>query len=201
MKAAQLLILGGVFSAQVFAPVFVQDAAAQAVGDRENGRVVARQCRTCHGMDGVAKLPIAPNIGGEPIDYLVHQLTAFRDGDRYHEMMSVVASGLDDKAIADVSAWYAGHKASAGLMNGVDEAAAPESCVGCHGINGLAEIEDAPNLAGETVMYIDTQLKAFRTGKRQSDIMSVVASELSDEEIRAAAEWYANAFFAVEPVE
>jgi cytochrome c553 len=27
-------------------------------------------------------------------------------------------------------------------------------------------MEDAPNLAGETNIYIDTQLKAFRSGKR-----------------------------------
>ncbi|MEV8466874.1 c-type cytochrome [Fluviibacterium sp. DFM31] len=193
MKTATLLILGGVFSAQV--------ALAETAGDRENGRTVARQCKTCHGIDGVAKLPIAPNIGGESQEYLVRQLTAFRDGERYHEMMSVVASGLDDQSIADVSAWYAGHTASAGLMQGVDAGGAPEACVGCHGVNGLAQIEDAPNLAGETVMYIDTQLKAFRVGKRQHDIMSAVAAELSDDDIRAAAEWYSKAFFAVEPAE
>ncbi|WP_193141432.1 cytochrome c [Meridianimarinicoccus sp. MJW13] len=193
MKTATLLILGGVLSAQV--------ALAETAGDRENGRTVARQCKTCHGIDGVAKLPIAPNIGGESQGYLVRQLTAFRDGDRYHEMMSVVASGLDDQSIADVSAWYAGHTASAGLMQGVDAGGAPEACVSCHGVNGLAQIEDAPNLAGETVMYIDTQLKAFRTGKRHHDIMSAVAAEMSDADIRAAAEWYAQTFFTVEPNE
>lgn len=193
MKSAILMILGGFLSAQV--------ATAETVGDRENGKLVARQCRTCHGMDGVAKLPIAPNIGGEPMDYLVRQLTAFRDGERYHEMMSVIASGLDDKTINDVAAWYSGHQATAGLMAEMNADDAPETCVGCHGINGLAEIEDAPNLAGETVMYIDTQLKAFRTGKRQNDIMSSIAADLSDEEIRAAAEWYAKAFYAVEPVD
>ncbi len=193
MKSAIIMVLGGFLSAQA--------AAAEPVGDRENGQLVARQCRTCHGMDGVAKLPIAPNIGGEPTEYLVRQLVAFRDGERYHEMMSVVASGLDDKAITDVAAWYSGHQATAGLLATVNADDAPESCVGCHGIDGLAEIEDAPNLAGETVMYIDTQLKAFRTGKRYHDIMSSIAADLSDDEIRAAAQWYADAFFAVEPVD
>lgn len=193
MRSTILMILGGVLSAQV--------ATAQAEGDRENGRDVARQCRTCHGMDGVAKIPIAPHIGGEPVEYLVRQLTAFRDGDRYHEMMSVVASGLDDKAILDVASWYAGHQASAELTSGVDEASAPDTCVGCHGMTGLAEIEDAPNLAGETVMYIDTQLKAFRTGKRESDMMSSIAAYLSNEEIRAAAEWYSKMSLTVDLVE
>ncbi|PYG27168.1 c-type cytochrome [Pelagimonas varians] len=193
MKVATLLILGGVFSAQI--------ASAELVGDRANGRKVARQCSTCHGIDGLAKLPIAPHIGGEPQAYLVHQLTAFRDGDRYHEMMSVVASGLDDQSIADVAAWYAGHHPSAGLKAGVDPENAPDACSGCHGVNGLAEIDDAPNLAGETVMYIDTQLKAFRLGKRQHEIMSDVAADLTDDEIRAYAQWYSDAFFTVETVD
>ncbi len=190
MRVATIMFLGGIFAAQF--------AIAEPVGDPVKGRKIARQCKTCHGLDGVAKLPIAPHIGGESETYLARQLTAFRDGDRYHEMMSVVASGLDDQSIADVSAWYAGHKASAGLVKGVDEALAPEACVGCHGIAGLAEIDDAPNLSGETVMYIDTQLKAFRNGKREHEIMSAIAEGLSDEEIRAAAEWYSQAFFSVD---
>ncbi|MGH1416061.1 MAG: c-type cytochrome [Pelagimonas sp.] len=193
MKTTILLILGGVFFAQV--------ATADIVGDRENGRKVARQCKTCHGSDGLAKLPIAPHIGGEPAEYLIRQLTAFRDGERHHEMMSVVASGLDDQSIADVAAWYAGHIASASLKPGVNAADAPEACVGCHGSTGIAEIEDAPNLAGETAMYIDTQLKAFRLGKRHHEIMSDVAADLDDAEIRAFAQWYAQSNLSVEAVE
>ena len=50
-------------------------------------------------------------------------------------------------------------------------------------------------------MYIDTQLKAFRMGKRHNDIMSAVAAELTDNEIRKYAEWYSEAFFTVETVE
>jgi cytochrome c553 len=48
------------------------------------------------------------------------------------------------------------------------------------------------NLTGETNIYIDTQLKAFRIGKRTHEVMSVVAAEMSDAEIRAAADWYGN---------
>jgi cytochrome c553 len=55
----------------------------------------------------------------------------------------------------------------------------------------VAVIEEAPNLAGENAIYIDTQLKAFRSGKRTSAAMSPVAAELDDAAIRAAAEWYA----------
>lgn len=172
-------------------------AAPTLAQDTEAGKKIAGMCRTCHGIDGYAKIPIAPHIGGEPAAYIQAQLTAFRDGTREHEMMTVVAKGLSDQQIADVAAWYSSHKAVATLT--ADPGAAPEACVGCHGADGIAVLDDAPNLAGETTIYIDTQLKAFRIGKRTHEIMSEVAAELSDEDIRAVAEWYSAIGLKIEP--
>ena len=146
-------------------------------------------CRTCHGLDGFAKIPIAPHIGGEPEAYLQAQLKAFKNGSREHEMMSVVAAGLTDQQIADVAAWYSGHIANATVPT--DAAEPPEICSGCHGDDGLSKDESVPNLAGETNIYIDTQLKAFKRGTRTHEIMSGIAADLSDEEIRKIADWYA----------
>lgn len=187
MNRLIVLLLGGVHFAQ---PVLAGNIEVL-VGDRMAGKAISRQCQTCHGKDGMAKLPIAPNIGGESAHYIARQLIAFRDGERYHEMMTVVTKGLSDQAIVDVAAWYAGHAASARLVTPEQEAKAPDACTGCHGVAGIGLSDDVPNLAGETVMYIDTQLKAFRAGKRIHEIMSVVAEELSDQDIRDAAEWYA----------
>ncbi len=189
MKAIILLALGGVFLA----------GAAFAEGDRAEGRKLAGQCRTCHGLDGYAQIPIAPHIGGEPEDYLINQLTAFRDGTREHEMMTIVAKTLTDQQIADLAAWYAGHTATVTLS--ADPGDAPEDCVACHGADGIALIPMAPNLAGETNIYIDTQLKAFRNGKRVNEIMTPIAAGMTDTEIRAAADWYAEVGLEVELVE
>ncbi|MEO1531968.1 MAG: cytochrome c, partial [Pseudomonadota bacterium] len=60
--------------------------------------------------DGIARMPIAPHIAGENEQYLVTQLRAFRSGKREHEIMSVVAGGLSDEDINDLSAWYASIK-------------------------------------------------------------------------------------------
>ncbi|MEM6489015.1 MAG: cytochrome c [Pseudomonadota bacterium] len=76
-------------------------------GDLAAGRRVAQQCATCHGMDGIAQMPIAPNLAGENQTYLVTQLKAYRTGKREHEIMSIVAGSLSDQQIADVAAWYA----------------------------------------------------------------------------------------------
>lgn len=170
---------------------------AHAGGDPEAGKILAGQCRTCHGIDGVAKIPIAPHIGGEPAAYIASQLTAFRDGTRVHEMMTVVARTLSDDQIADLAAWYASRTAVATLT--ADPADAPEDCVGCHGADGIAVAEDVPNLAGETNIYIDTQLKAFRLGKRVHEVMTPIAAELTDTEIRAVADWYAAIGLSVAP--
>jgi cytochrome c553 len=181
MRLATLVLLGGLWPAG--------EALAEIVGDPEAGQRISGQCRTCHGADGYAQIPIAPHIGGEPQAYLRSQLTAFRDGTREHEMMSIVARGLSDQQIADLSAWYGAQRVRVEMA--ADPSGAPEACVACHGADGLHTAEDVPNLAGETNIYIDTQLKAFRSGKRTHEIMSSIAADLSDTEIRAYADWYA----------
>jgi cytochrome c553 len=191
-----LVVLGG---ATLGGALLALGALAEVTGDRDVGRQLAGQCRTCHGLDGYAQIPIAPHIGGEPESYLRAQLTAFRDGSREHEIMSIVASSLSDEQIAGLAAWYAGHDVTVELE--ADPAAAPAACVACHGADGLHVFEDAPNLAGETNVYIDTQLKAFRSGKRVHEVMTPIASDLTDEEIRAAADWYAAVQIDIELVQ
>lgn len=165
-------------------------AGTVAAQDLEAGRKVANMCRTCHGLDGYAQIPVAPHIGGEPAEYLADQLNAFRSGAREHEMMSVVASAMSDAQIADVAAWYAAHEVVAVAPEGLDPDAAPELCVSCHGTDGIALIEGAPNLAAENAIYTETQLKAFRSGRREHEIMSPIAAELDDDEMRVLARWY-----------
>jgi cytochrome c553 len=137
----------------------------------------------------LCQIPIAPHIGGESAVYIATQLRAFRDGTRQQEMMSIVAKPLTDTQIADLAAWFSSHTATPTLTANPDDA--PERCAGCHGTDGIGLTEEVPNLAGETNIYIDTQLKAFRSGKRVHQLMSAIAADMSDADIRAAADWYA----------
>lgn len=198
---AGALLAGVVLVGVTLAPAALAPGAlaGEPVGDREAGRVLAGQCRTCHGLQGLAQIPDAPHIGGEPAVYLERQLRAFRDGQREHQMMSIVAQGLSDQQIADLAAWYSGHRIEVALH--ADPADAPAACVMCHGADGLHQVPDAPNLAGEANIYIDSQLKAFRSGRRTHDIMSEIAAEMTDEEIRAVANWYADVEITITEVE
>jgi cytochrome c553 len=75
--------------------------------DAKAGRMLASKCQVCHGIDGIAKMPVAPHLAGESEIYLQTQLKAFRSGKRESEMMTVVAKGLSDDDIANLAAWYA----------------------------------------------------------------------------------------------
>ena len=91
--------------------------AAQAAGDAKVGRKKAQMCSACHGIDGIAKIPIAPNIAGSPAMYLEKQLKAFRSEERKEENMNVVAKPLSDADIADLAAWYSGITVDVTLPN------------------------------------------------------------------------------------
>ncbi|MEP7063299.1 MAG: cytochrome c [Betaproteobacteria bacterium] len=81
--------------------------AASAAGDVKAGRMRAVMCQACHGVDGMSKVPDAPNIAGQPEAYLATQLQAFKSGARKNETMAVVVSTLSDKDIDDIAAYFA----------------------------------------------------------------------------------------------
>jgi cytochrome c553 len=81
-------------------------SAPAAAGDVAAGRRKALQCQTCHGLDGLSKLPEAPHLAGQPERYLVKSLDEYRKGIRNDEMMTLVVKDLSDQDIADLAAYY-----------------------------------------------------------------------------------------------
>jgi cytochrome c553 len=75
-------------------------------GDVKAGRVKAMMCQACHGLDGLAKTPDAPNIAGQTEPYLITQLQAFKAGLRKNDAMSVVIPPLSDQDLEDLAAYY-----------------------------------------------------------------------------------------------
>ncbi|MGK9171596.1 cytochrome c [Inquilinus limosus] len=95
-------------SVGTLAVVIVAFPALAHSADIKTGRALAAaRCQTCHGIDGIATIPEAPNLAGENEIYLQAQLHAFRTGQRQHEIMSIVAKDLTDEEIIDLAAWYA----------------------------------------------------------------------------------------------
>lgn len=66
----------------------------------------ASQCFMCHGANGIATMPDAPNLAGQNEGYLSKTLQEFRSGARQHEVMSLMAKGLSDQDITQLAAYF-----------------------------------------------------------------------------------------------
>lgn len=64
------------------------------------------------------------------------------------------------------------------------------ACTTCHGQQGISQVPDAPNLAGQPDRYLREQLQAYRSGKRAHEVMNVVAKNLSDADIAAVSAYF-----------
>ncbi len=78
-----------------------------ALAAEKTGAQIAHSCTMCHGDNGLSKMPGTPSLAGQPEIYLASQLKQFRDGQRHHEQMSVIAKPLSNDDIEKVSAWFA----------------------------------------------------------------------------------------------
>lgn len=66
------------------------------------------------------------------------------------------------------------------------------ACGACHGPLGISVTPDAPNLAGQPAMYLVEQLKAYKSGKRKHEVMTLMAKPLSDADIENLAAWFSS---------
>jgi cytochrome c553 len=68
-------------------------------------------------------------------------------------------------------------------------------CASCHGANGISPYPTFPNIAGQKEGYIAYALRQYQTHQRmgaQADIMAGVAAQLSADDIKALAAYYAS---------
>ena len=86
--------------------LLLASGSACSAGDVKAGRAKALMCQACHGMDGLSKVPDAPNIAAQIEPYIVAQLQAYKSGARKNDAMSVVAPSLSDTDIEDLAAYF-----------------------------------------------------------------------------------------------
>ena len=77
-------------------------------------------------------------------------------------------------------------------------AVARVTCRACHGEDGKAVLLGAANLSGQEKEYLVAQLRAYRSGSRRHEQMSVIAKSLSDGDIDNVAEWYSSIKVTIE---
>jgi cytochrome c553 len=112
--AAARLVLSSLTSLALL----VAGASACNAGDVKAGRAKALMCQACHGLDGLSKVPDAPNIAGQIETYIAAQLQAYKSGVRKNDAMSVVAPSLSDKDVEDLAAYFSAIEINVGKLPG-----------------------------------------------------------------------------------
>lgn len=64
-------------------------------------------------------------------------------------------------------------------------------CAVCHGSDGNSPLSANPNLAGQHAQYLYKQLVEFKSGARANAIMAGMVANLSDDDMRNLAAYYA----------
>ena len=67
-----------------------------------------------------------------------------------------------------------------------------EICAGCHGDNGISQMENIPSLAGQQDQFIQWQLVYFRAGSRKNEQMQPIVEQINNEDIRNLGAYFAS---------
>ena len=177
------------------APKRTQSAGpGNAQGNAKLGQPLSAVCAGCHGVQGVSKLtPATPSLAGQDAQFMIAALHGYNDGSRSNATMKSFAAGLDDAAIKNLAAYYAGLQPQAPTVKKLLSTAQwVERCDRCHGVNGNSTDVTRPSLAAQRVDYLKKVLEAYRSGARQSSEMTAMTSVLSDGDIANLATHYAQ---------
>jgi len=65
------------------------------------------------------------------------------------------------------------------------------TCAACHGTDGDTQGSTLPRLAGQSQQALSASLHAFKSGKRESTIMTQIAKGYTDEQLELLAAYFA----------
>ena len=169
--------------------------ALASAADVARGAKLAYTCHGCHGIPSYKNsYPVysVPKLGGQHTAYLVVALKAYASQERAHATMHSHATTMSEQDMQDIAAHLAGEELK---PTGKGVGAAPkaaQTCIACHGNDGIGILPEYPNLAGQHEDDLETALKAYRSGQRKNPVMGGMAQNLKDAEIRELAHYYSS---------
>lgn len=194
------------FSAQAISKSSEEKAAtkpALVVEKRTAKQIVTTVCAACHNADGNSVITLNPKLAGQHPEYLVKQLTNFKEGTRANAIMGGMAGALSADDMQNLAAYFSEQKTTLGTAKtnghgslgekiyrgGIQKNNVP-ACASCHGPNGMGIPKQFPRLSGQHADYVLVQLKAFRTGERaNAPMMTAISVKLTDQEMAAVADY------------
>jgi cytochrome c553 len=198
------LLFAAMFGANSWANTPAPAAAAK--GDATKAqKIVSDVCAACHNSDGNSGNPTYPSLAGQSPEYIAKQLHEFKTGARKNAIMAPNVTNLSDADMLNLAAYFSAQQPKlrqakdAGLIadgqkiyKGGNAGSGVPACASCHGPSGAGIPAQFPRLAGQHAKYVQSQLKNFRSGDRANDggkMMQVIARKLTDQEIKAVAEY------------
>jgi DmsE family decaheme c-type cytochrome len=168
--------------------------AIRAYKHSSRNKIVA--CAGCHGEGGVSKRPGMPNLAGLSPQYLVAAMKAYVGGQRKHELMKALLTGVAEADLNDIAQYYAAQPSAPAptppVGNPSAGQAASAACAGCHGPQGISPNPAWPSLAGQDARYLAGALKGYKDGSRDDAIMKGLAAALDERTINDVASYYAT---------
>ena len=173
------------------------------------GSLTVTACLPCHagGTAGPQAAPTFPKLDGQHAAYLEKQLREYKSGKRTSAIMAPILGALKKQQIPGMAAHFASQTPVRGAVENPglaargkvlyeegNRASGVPGCVGCHSANGAGS-QRYPRLAGQRQAYTVQQLTEFKSGARSNDrahVMRAVAARLTDNEIKAVAEYLAG---------
>jgi DmsE family decaheme c-type cytochrome len=139
-----------------------------------SAHVQAVGCAACHGEGGISKRPGIPSLVGQDPQYLVPAMKAYVTGQRKHDLMRLVLSGLGDAEIQNIAFYYARQIPDRAKTPAIGDASAGKAatalCAGCHGDRGVSISPAWPSLAGQDAQYLAEAIQAYKAGSRSKAI-------------------------------
>lgn len=166
-------------------------------------KAVTNVCAACHNADGNSVITLNPKLAGQHPEYLVKQLTNFKEGSRANAVMSGMAATLSPEDMQTVATYFSQQTTTLGVAKtnghgslgekiyrgGIQKNNVP-ACASCHGVNGMGLPKQFPRLSGQHADYVLVQMKAFRTGERaNAPMMTAISVKLTDQEMAAVADY------------
>jgi len=169
--------------------------ALASAADAARGAKLAYTCLGCHGIPNYKNsYPIysVPKLGGQHTAYMVAALKEYASQGRPHPTMHAQAVTMSEQDMQDIAAYLSGQELKATGRAVGTAPKAGQTCVACHGNDGIGILPEYPNLAGQHADYIEQALKAYRAGQRKNPIMGGMAAPLTDADIKALAQYYSS---------
>lgn len=167
------------------------ERAAPPFGDPAQGEPLSAVCGGCHGSHGVSTDSATPSLAAQDATYLVEAIKAYR-ATRKRENMRLYVTGLSDKDIQNIAAFYSVQKSKAVEKGSTLVQDLTEKCDRCHGASAPANPALAvPRIHGQDRDYLVMALRAYRDDRRESSMMHKMSLPYSDAIIESIATHYA----------